>query len=602
MKERGWGRIVNISSAAGLTVSKTGIQAYASAKAGMIGFTRQMAHELGPAGITVNCIAPGFILSNPTTELQWQSYGPDGQQELISGIATRRLGAPADIANGVQFFVVGAIRLGDRPDHRHRRRQCFPVTGIPVTGSSNHGPVRRSHLRRDRRRLPAGAGRVRRPAERQQGRRPQTMLAAAHWLAAQLPFAGGRVEQTAGHPVVRADWAGPPGAPTILVYGHYDVQPTGSLAEWSTPPFELTVDGDIARGRGVTDDKGPVYIVLAVARAFAGQDGGPPLNVKFLFEGEEEIGSPHLAEYLTAHAAELAADLVISADGAMWRPGEPSLSIGSKGLVSMDIIVEGATADLHSGRYGGTVANPLHALSQILASLHHPGGGVAVAGFYDGIEPLTAKRRAEIARVPFDETGYLSGLGLSEAHGEPGYSTLERLWERPTLEVNGITGGGKYTVIPHRAVGHVSCRLVPGQNPDDVIDHIASHVSRQQTPGVRAVLRADDARVPAYTIAADHPAITAATAALEAVYPGQPVLLAKIGGTLPAADLFERLLARQDAVLLVLDVRRKPARAGRVPAHRPAARGHASLGAALAAAQRRAAPPRRQRRNSREHR
>ena len=417
------------------------------------------------------------------------------------------------------------------------------MTGIPATGSSTTGQSEGlTFAATDDDYLRELAEFVALPSvSRDAG--PQTMLAAANWLAAQLPFAGGRVEQTAGHPVVRADWAGPPGAPTILVYGHYDVQPTGSLAEWSTPPFELTVDGDIARGRGVTDDKGPVYIVLAVARAFAGQDGGPPLNVKFLFEGEEEIGSPHLAEYLTAHAAELAADLVISADGAMWRPGEPSLSIGSKGLVSMDIIVEGATADLHSGRYGGTVANPLHALSQILASLHHPGGGVAVAGFYDGIEPLTAKRRAEIARVPFDETGYLSGLGLSEAHGEPGYSTLERLWERPTLEVNGITGGGKYTVIPHRAVGHVSCRLVPGQNPDDVIDHIASHVSRQQTPGVRAVLRADDARVPAYTIAADHPAITAATAALEAVYPGQPVLLAKIGGTLPAADLFERLLA-----------------------------------------------------------
>jgi acetylornithine deacetylase/succinyl-diaminopimelate desuccinylase-like protein len=369
-----------------------------------------------------------------------------------------------------------------------------------------------------------------------------TMLAGAHWLAERLSFAAGRVEQTDGHPVVRGEWLDAPGAPTILVYGHYDVQPTGDVAEWVSPPFELTADGDIVRGRGVSDDKGPVYLVLKTAQTFVDQEGRLPLNVKFLLEGEEEIGSPHLASYVRANAAALAADLVISADGAMWRPAEPSLSIGSKGLVSMDIIVEGAAGDLHSGRYGGTVANPLHALSQILASLHDPGGRVAVAGFYDGIPPLAPERRRDIAAVSFDETGYLHDLGLSEAHGEPGYSTLERLWERPTLEVNGISGGGKYTVIPHTAVASVSCRLVPGQDPDAVIGHVAAHVGRQQTPGVRARLQADEARVPAYTIAADHPAIRAATAALETVYPGQPVLLAKIGGTLPAADLFEREL------------------------------------------------------------
>jgi acetylornithine deacetylase/succinyl-diaminopimelate desuccinylase-like protein len=369
-----------------------------------------------------------------------------------------------------------------------------------------------------------------------------TMLAAAHWLAERLSFAAGRVEQTDGHPVVRGDWLGAPGAPTILVYGHYDVQPTGDLAEWATPPFELAVDGDVVRGRGVSDDKGPVYLVLKTAQAFTEQEGQLPLNVKFLLEGEEEIGSPHLASYVRANAAALAADLVISADGAMWRPTEPSLSIGSKGLVSMDIIAEGASTDLHSGRYGGTVANPLHALSQILASLHDPGGRVAVDGFYDGIPPLTPERRREIAAVSFDETKYLHDLGLSEGHGEPGCSTLELLWERPTLEINGISGGGKYTVIPHVAVASVSCRLVPGQDPDAVIGHVAAHVGRQQTPGVRARLQADDARVPAYTVAADHPAIRSATAALETVYPGQPVLLAKIGGTLPAADLFEREL------------------------------------------------------------
>jgi acetylornithine deacetylase/succinyl-diaminopimelate desuccinylase-like protein len=371
---------------------------------------------------------------------------------------------------------------------------------------------------------------------------PDTMRAAADWLAGQLAFAGGRVVEADGHPVVRGEWLQAAGAPTILVYGHYDVQPTGAAAEWRTPPFELTVDGDVARGRGVTDDKGPVYIVLKTAQAFLAQEGGLPLNVKFLFEGEEEIGSPHLPAFLREHAGELAADLVISADGAMWRPTEPSLALASKGLVSMDIIVEGATTDLHSGRYGGTVANPLHALSEILASLHRPDGTVAVPGFYDGIPELTAPRRREIARVSFDERQYLAELGLAEAHGEPGFSTLERLWERPTLEINGVQGGGKYTIIPHVGVANVSCRLVPGQDPDAVIGAIVAHVGAQPVSGVRVTVRPDDARLPAYTITADHPAIRAATAALEEVYPGQQVLLAAIGGTLPATTLFERIL------------------------------------------------------------
>jgi len=370
----------------------------------------------------------------------------------------------------------------------------------------------------------------------------QTMRAAADWLAGQLAFASGRVVQTGGHPVVQGEWLGADGAPTILVYGHYDVQPTGDLAEWVTPPFELHVDGDVVRGRGATDDKGPVYIVLKTAQAFMAQEHALPLNVKFLFEGEEEIGSPNLPAFLSEHAAELAADLAVSADGAMWRVSEPSLSLASKGLVTMDIVVTGANTDLHSGRFGGTIANPLHMLSGILASLHQPDGTVAVKGFYDGIGELTAARRGEIAAVPFDERSYLDALGLDEAHGEAGLSTLERLWDRPTLEVNGVRGGGKYTVIPHVAVAHVSCRLVPGQDPDRVIEAIAAHVAAQAAPGVRVEVRADEARVPAYTIAAGHPAIRAATAALEAVYPGEQVLLVSVPGTLPATALFERAL------------------------------------------------------------
>ncbi|HEY6294150.1 MAG TPA: dipeptidase [Streptosporangiaceae bacterium] len=370
-----------------------------------------------------------------------------------------------------------------------------------------------------------------------------TMHQAAQWLAAQLTDVGGRVvAQPNGHPAVMGEWLGAPGTPTVLVYGHYDVHPTGADAEWVTPPFELTVDGDVVRGRGASDDKGPVYIVLKTVQAFLAQEGRLPLNVKFLFEGEEEIGSPHLADFLTAHAAQLAADLVISADGAMWRPDEPSVAVKSKGLVAMDIVVEGASTDLHSGRYGGTVANPLHALADILASLHRPDGKVAVVGFYDGIPELTPERRRELAAIDFDVTRYLADLGLTEPHGEPGFTTLERLWERPTLEVNGVHGGGKYTVIPHVAVANVSCRLVPGQDPAAVLEAVTAHVAAQPAPGVRVQVHGDDAGVAAYTIPAGHPAITAATAALEAVYPGQQVLQTAIPGTLPAAALFEELL------------------------------------------------------------
>ncbi|MDT4903677.1 MAG: hypothetical protein QOH52_1693 [Pseudonocardiales bacterium] len=370
----------------------------------------------------------------------------------------------------------------------------------------------------------------------------ETMLAAARWLVAKLDFAAARIVETGGHPAVVGEWLGAPGAPTVLVYGHYDVQPTGSLNEWITPPFELAVEGGRLRGRGVTDDKGPVYIVLEVMRQFMAQEGRLPLNVRFLFEGEEEIGSPHLPDYVRAHAAELNADLVISADGAMWRPSEPSLSIASKGLLALDVVVTGANRDLHSGRYGGTVANPVQALVQILASLHDPDGRITVAGFDDGIPPLSAAERAEIAAVPFDDTEYRADLAVEALHGQPGLSTLERLWTRPTLEINGITGGGWYTVIPHEASAHITCRLVPGQDPQAVAAAVEKHVLAQTVPGVRVNVRVEEGGVPAYTIDPEHPAIRAARQALADVYPGQEVLLARIAGTLPATVLFEETI------------------------------------------------------------
>jgi acetylornithine deacetylase/succinyl-diaminopimelate desuccinylase-like protein len=375
---------------------------------------------------------------------------------------------------------------------------------------------------------------------------PRTMRRAAEWIAGQLAFAAGRVEETAGHPVVRGEWLGAPGAPTVLVYGHYDVQPTGDASEWLSPPFLLTVDrtqdGDIVRGRGASDDKGPVLLVVAMLQAAIAQRGGLPLNVKFLIEGEEEIGSPHLPAYVRQHARELACDLVISADGAQWRPDEPSISVASKGLAAFTITVEGARDDLHSGRYGGTVANPVHVLATILAGLHTPAGAVAVDGFYDGVTPPSARRRAQLDAVPFDDDRFAAELGVPETFGEHGYSTLQRLWERPTLEVNGVEAGGRYTVIPHIAKAFVSCRLVGDQDPQRVLEAVRGHIERSETPGVRVTIEQDGGAVPAYRIDPAHPAIAAATEALRAIYPDEEVLLAVIAGTLPATTLFERVI------------------------------------------------------------
>jgi acetylornithine deacetylase/succinyl-diaminopimelate desuccinylase-like protein len=335
------------------------------------------------------------------------------------------------------------------------------------------------------------------------------MRRAAAWVAAELGWANGRVVETEGHPVVLAEWLGAAGAPTILVYGHYDVQPAGDESEWETPPFEPSVRDGRIYARGATDDKGPVVVALQTARRLLAATGALPLNVRFLIEGEEELGSPSLPGFLAAHR-DLFADVsvVVSADGAMWRPGEPSVAVAAKGLVAFDLVVEGAATDLHSGRHGGAVQNPNHALAQLVASLHAEDGSVAVAGFYDDVEPLSSADREALARIPFDDESYRASIGAPELHGEPGWSTLERLWTRPTLEVNELRGGGAFTVIPR-----VSVRV-------------------ETQPGA----------VPAYSIATDHPAVDAAVRALRHSYPDAEPLLVRIGGTLPAAAMFEEFL------------------------------------------------------------
>jgi acetylornithine deacetylase/succinyl-diaminopimelate desuccinylase-like protein len=371
---------------------------------------------------------------------------------------------------------------------------------------------------------------------------------AARWVANQLERA--RMERvqimpTARHPVVYGEWLHAPGAPTILVYGHYDVQPPDPLDKWQSEPFVPAVRDGRLYARGVSDDKGPMLIPLKVAEAYMEAAGALPVNVKFLFEGEEEIGSPSLEQFVAEHAPLLAADFALSADGAMWRIDVPSITVASRGLAGLEFTVTAAAKDLHSGRHGGAVANPLHAVASLVASLHTADGRVAVDGFYADVRAPSAAERAALAALPFEEAGYQAETGVPATYGEAGYSTLERLWFRPTLEINGMWGGyqgaGSKTVIPAEAHAKITCRLVADQDPADIAGKVARHLEQQRTPGVRLHIDRERHGARPYQIPDDHPGLAVAGAVLQELY-GQPPVFVRMGGTLPVSELFERIL------------------------------------------------------------
>jgi acetylornithine deacetylase/succinyl-diaminopimelate desuccinylase-like protein len=369
---------------------------------------------------------------------------------------------------------------------------------------------------------------------------------AARWVAAEVAAAGPftvRTLPTAGNPVVYGEWLGAPGKRTVLVYGHYDVQPPDPLEKWHSPPWTPTVRNGRLYGRGVSDDKGPMLIPIAVAEAFFATVGCLPVNMKFMFEGEEEIGSLHLGAFVEQHKELLAADVVVSADGAMWRIDEPSLTVASRGLCGLELTLTAASKDLHSGRHGGGVANPLHAIATLIASLHESNGRVAVAGFYDEVGELSSDERAALAGLPYDEGAYLAQVGAPSAFGEPGYTTLERQWTRPTLEVNGMWGGyqgpGQKTVIPGEACAKITCRLVPDQHPERVVALVSRHLEAHVPPGTRLSLSLADHGSRAAHIRTDHFALKAADAALQATYGVRP-LVVRMGGTVPISELFQR--------------------------------------------------------------
>ncbi|WP_108663544.1 dipeptidase [Acuticoccus kandeliae] len=376
------------------------------------------------------------------------------------------------------------------------------------------------------------------------------MAATRAFLKARLTEIGfnhvGEIE-AGGHPAVVAEWCGLPGAPTYLVYGHYDVQPPDPVSAWHTPPFEPTVRNGRLYGRGVADDKGPVATAIEVLGAFLALEGALPVNVRILLEGEEEIGSATLGALCAAHRDRLIADAVISADGSRWRADLPTVNVGTRGNMALELSLRTAVKDLHSGRYGGAVPNALHVMAALLASLHDADGRITVPGFLDEVEVATMEERAAIATLPFDEVSWFDGIEAAP-HGEIGYSTLERLWIRPTLEINGMwggyTGAGGKTVTPAEAFAKLTTRLVPGQTPAHVRDVLTAHLNRMCPPFARLTLHLDDAGTPAYLVPPDLPLLGAVEDAIEATLGKRP-LRVRVGATLPLSPIFRETLGME---------------------------------------------------------
>jgi acetylornithine deacetylase/succinyl-diaminopimelate desuccinylase-like protein len=370
---------------------------------------------------------------------------------------------------------------------------------------------------------------------------------AAEWIAADLERIGMEhveVSETGGHPVVYADWLHADGAPTVLVYCHYDVQPVDPLELWTSPPFEPVVVGDRILGRGVSDDKGQLHLHLRATEALLATRGGLPVNLRFVFEGEEESSSVNLDRWLAANRHRLGADFAVISDTGFFEGNLPSITIALRGMMYAQVDVTGTDVDLHSGGYGGAVDNPANALARIIAGLKDEDGRILIPGFYDDVRELTDDDRRRIAELPFDEPAYLERLGLPALHGEAGYTTLERRGARPTLDVNGIWGGfqgeGAKTIIPAHAHAKISCRLVSDQDPDRIFAAFRDHVLAIAPPGVRVEVRSLGGGHPSLT-PIDHPATQAAARALEATF-GQAPLYIREGGSIPVCATFEQTL------------------------------------------------------------
>ena len=383
----------------------------------------------------------------------------------------------------------------------------------------------------------------------------EDVASAAAWIANKMETAGlenVRVIATRGHPLIYADWlhAGE-NKPTVLIYGHYDVQPVDPLDLWETPPFEPTIRGDYVYGRGSSDDKGQMFIHIKAVEAYLAVNGRLPVNVKFIIEGEEESGGESLTAFIPENKELLAADVALVSDTGILSPDQPSIIYALRGMTYAFIDVTGPDHDLHSGSAGGAVDNPINALAHIIAGLKDVNGRIQIPGFYDKVRELETNEREMLAQLPTSDVKWLRETGVPQLMGEPGYSTIERIGARPTLDVNGIIGGytgaGAKTVLPSVAHAKVSMRLVPDQDPQEIYDLFAKYVQKIAPPSVTVkttLFHFAPASISDYSI----PAIKAAGAAYEQVFGKQPVFMRE-GGSIPVVSEFQHELGLETVLM-----------------------------------------------------
>ncbi len=371
---------------------------------------------------------------------------------------------------------------------------------------------------------------------------------AAHWVADRMTVAGiehVQILETGGHPVVYGDRMHAPGAPTVLIYGHFDTQPADPYELWTSPPFEPQIRDGKVYARGATDDKGNMLGPIFATEALIAAEGELPINVRFLFEGQEEIGSPQIPAFIAAHREMLTCDYALSSDGGQWSETEPATLVALRGGCAVQIDIQGPNRDLHSGSYGGQVQNPIHALVTLLAGMRDANNHITIDGFYDDVLALTAEDRSAIATTPYDEAVELADLDVPAFVSEGGFSAREGTWGRPTLELNGIWGGfqgdGVKTVLPATAHAKITCRLVANQNPAGIVAAISAHVASHTPPGVRATVTPAPFLAQPYLMPLDHPGNRAASAVLSELYGREPYVV-RAGGSIPiCAVLHENL-------------------------------------------------------------
>ncbi|MCE5267251.1 MAG: dipeptidase [Planctomycetaceae bacterium] len=379
------------------------------------------------------------------------------------------------------------------------------------------------------------------------------MHRAADWVVDQFRRMGFATDviATAGHPMVYAESPKVPGAPTALVYGHYDVQPVEPLDKWISPPFEPTRRDGNLYARGATDDKGQLFTHMKGVEAWVTVEGRLPVNLKFLIEGEEEVGSQALEKYLEEHADRLACDCVVISDGGQFAPGMPAINYGLRGISYFELRVTGPDRDLHSGSFGGSVTNPANALCKILTGLMDSQGRVTIPGFYDDVVPLTDRERSEYAALPFDEKEYFEQIGLKQGTGEVGYTALERRWARPTFDINGLWSGyqgdGAKTVLPATAGAKFSFRLVPDQDPAKIYEGLKQKIAELSPPGITTELL-EFQGAPGVLVSLDSPYIEAAAKGIQHAFGRRPVFTRE-GGSIPIVTKFHQCLG---AVVLLI--------------------------------------------------